>query len=113
MHRIRNIEEKIGSYVEDMAVTALQIVKVVSVAVSNQAKNFNEKVLESEEQGLADEHGYTHGGKREKIVKHLMGVDKYEVGGHFIDRHMLNPMRTNHDKDNPLRFHSNLDDKYS
>ncbi|CAF1032766.1 unnamed protein product [Rotaria sp. Silwood1] len=101
MHPIRHVKEKIGSCVEDIAVTAPQIVKDVSIAVSDQVKNFNEKVLEPEEQQLADEHGYTHGGKREKIVKHLMGVDKYEVGARFIDKHVVHPMRTNHDKDNP------------
>ncbi|CAF3533430.1 unnamed protein product [Rotaria sp. Silwood1] len=36
------------------------------------------------EQQLADEHGYTHG-----------------VGARFIDKHVVHPMRTNHDKDNP------------
>ncbi|CAF0976033.1 unnamed protein product [Rotaria sordida] len=101
MHPIRNIKEKIGSCVEDIAVTAPQIVKDASIAVTDQVKNFNEKVLEPTEQQLADEHGYTHGGKREKIVKHLTGIGKYEAGAHFINKHVVNPMRRNHDKDNP------------
>lgn len=99
MHPIRTVKEKIGSAIEEIAVTAPQIVKDVVVAGSEKVKEFNEKVIEPEEQKFADEHGYTHGGKREKIAKHLMGVDKYEAGAHFINEHVVNPMRLNHEKD--------------
>jgi hypothetical protein len=101
MHPIRSIKEKIGSAVEDIAITAPKIVKDVVVATSEKVKDFNEKVLEPEEQRLADEHGYTHGGTREKIVKHVTGVGKYEAGAHFVNDHVVNVMRPNHDKDDP------------
>jgi len=96
MHPIRNIKEKIGSSVEEIAVTASKIVKDVVVAISDKVKDFNEKVLEPEE------HGYTHGGTGEKILKYLTGVSKYEAGAHFINEHFVNPMRSNHDKDDSL-----------
>jgi hypothetical protein len=99
MHPIRRIKEKIiGPAVEDIAVTAPQIVKDAVVTVSDKIKDVNEKVLESEEQRLADEHGYTHGGKRERLVKHVLGVSKYEAGADFLSKHMVNPMRENDDK---------------
>ena len=98
MHPIRAIKEKIGSAVEDVAVTAPQCVKDAVVAIGDKIKDINDKVIEPEEQKLADEHGYTHGGKREKIVKHLVGVGKYESGAHFLGDHVVNPMRKDHDK---------------
>lgn len=98
MHPIRSIKEKFGSAVEDIAVTAPHIVKDAVVTVSDKIKDSNEKILEPTEQRLADEHGYTHGGKREKLVKHVMGVNKYEVGAHFLSKHMVDPMREDHDK---------------
>jgi hypothetical protein len=101
MHPIRTIKEKIGSAVEEIAVTVPQTVKNAVVAVSDKVSDFNEKVLEPEEQRFADEHGYTHGGTREKIVKHLTGVTKYEAGAHFLNEHLVNPMRPHDDKDNP------------
>jgi hypothetical protein len=82
MHPIRNIKEKIGSSVEEIAVTAPQIVKDVVVAISDKVKDFNEKVLEPEE------HGYTHGSTGEKILKYLTGVSKYEAGAHFINERL-------------------------
>ncbi|CAF0777519.1 unnamed protein product [Adineta steineri] len=102
MHPIRAIKEKIGSAVEDIAVTAPRIVKDTVVASGDKIKDFNAKVLEPEEQKLAEEHGYTHGGKREKIAKHLTGISKYEAGAHFISDHVVNPMRPHHDKDDLL-----------
>jgi hypothetical protein len=101
MHPIRNIKEKVGSAVEDIAITAPQLVKDVVVTIGDKVKDLNEKVLEPEEQRFAEEHGYTHGGTGEKIVKYLIGVDKYEAGAHFINEHFVNPMRSNHDKDDP------------
>jgi len=101
MHPIRNIKEKIGSAVEDIAITVPKVVKDAVVTASDKIKDVNENVLEPEEQRLADEHGYTHGGTREKIVKHATGIGKYEAGAHFLSEHFVNPMRSNHDKDDP------------
>jgi hypothetical protein len=98
MHPIRAIKEKIGSAVEDVAVTAPQFVKDTVVSVGDKIKDVNDKVLEPTEQKLADDHGYTHGGKREKFVKHLMGVGKYETGAHFLNDHVVDAMRKDHDK---------------
>jgi hypothetical protein len=98
MHPIRAVKEKIGSAVEDVAVTAPKCVKKAVVAVGDKVKDVNDKYIEPEEQKLADEHGYTHGGKREKLVKHVMGVGKYESGAHFISDHVVDPMRKDHDK---------------
>jgi len=98
MHPIRSVKEKVGSAIEDIAVTAPQIVKDSVVTVSDKVKDVNEKVLEPTEQRLADEHGYTHGGKREKLVKHVIGVGKYETGAHFLSKHVVNPMRKDHDE---------------
>ena len=93
MHPIRAIKEKIGSALEEIAVTAPPLVKDMVVAIGDQAQVFNEKVLEPTEQQWADEHGYTHGGTREKIVKHLTGVTKYEAGAQFLNAHIVEPMR--------------------
>jgi hypothetical protein len=101
MHPIRSIKNKIGEAIEEIAVTAPQIVKDAVVAVGDKTKDFNDKVLEPQEQKWADERGYTHGGKREKVVKHLVGVGKYESGAHFISEHVVNPMRPDHDKKDP------------
>jgi hypothetical protein len=30
-----------------------------------------------------------------------MGVGKYEAGAHFVNDHVVNVMRPNHDKDDP------------
>jgi hypothetical protein len=98
MHPIRSIKEKVGSAIEDIAVTAPKIVKDTVVPVGDKIKDVNEKVIEPTEQQLADEHGYTHGGKREKLVKHVIGVGKYEAGAHFLNKHVVNPMRKDHDK---------------
>lgn len=98
MHPIRAIKEKIGSAVEDVAVTAPQVVKDAVVAVTDKIKDANDNVLEPTEQRLADEHGYTHGGKREKLVKHIIGVGKYESGAHFLSEHAVNPMRKDHEQ---------------
>ena len=96
MHPIRAIKEKIGSAVEDVAVTAPPLVKEAVVSVGDKVKDANDRYLEPAEQRLADEHGYTHGGKREKIVKHLIGVGKYESAAHFIGDHVVDPMRKDH-----------------
>ena len=101
MHPIRAIEEKIGSAVEDIAVTAPGAVKDVVVKVTDKMKHVNENVLEPTEQKLADDHGYTHGGKRERIVKHVIGVSKYEHGAHFLSKHVADPMRKDDEKDDP------------
>jgi hypothetical protein len=101
MHPIRTIKENVGAAVEEIAVTAPQIVKDAAVTIADKMKDVNEKFLEPEEQRLADEHGYTHGGTREKVVKHLIGVGKYEAGAQFLNEHFVNPMRPNHDKDDP------------
>jgi hypothetical protein len=98
MHPIQSIKNKVGSAVEDIAVTAPQIVKDTVVTVGDKIKDVNEKVVEPTEQRLADEHGYTHGGKREKLVKHVIGVGKYETGAHFLSDHVVDPMRKDHDK---------------
>jgi len=98
MHPIRSIKEKVGSAIEDIAVTAPNIVKDTVVPVGDKIKDVNEKVIEPTEHQLADEHGYTHGGKREKLVKHVIGVGKYEAGAHFLNKHVVNPMRKDHDK---------------
>ena len=94
LHPIRTIKEKIGSAIEEIAVTAPQLVKDAVVAAGDQAKVFNETILEPTEQQWAEEHGYTHGGRREKIVKHLMGVSKYEAGAQFLSAHIVEPMRS-------------------
>ena len=99
MHPIRAIKEKVGSAVEDIAITAPQAVKNVVVSVGDKIKDINEKHLEPAEQRLADENGYTHGGKREKFVKHLVGVGKYETGAHFVSDHVVDAMRKDYDKD--------------
>lgn len=101
MHPIRAIEEKIGSAVEDIAVTAPGPIKGVVVKVADKMKHVNENVLEPTEQKLADDHGYTHGGKRERVVKHVIGVSKYEHGAHFLSKHMVDPMRKDDEKDDP------------
>jgi len=101
MHPIRAIKEKVGSAVEDVAITAPKIIKDAVVAVGDKAQELNEKVLEPEQQRFADEHGYTHGGLREKAAKHLIGVGKYEAGAHFINEHVVNPMRPNHEQNEP------------
>ncbi len=98
MNPIRSIKEKVGSAVEDIAVTAPQFVKDTVVSVGDKVKHVNEEFLEPAEQKLADEHGYTHGGKREKLVKHFIGVGKYESGAHFLGEHVVDPMRKDHDK---------------
>lgn len=98
MHPIRAVKEKIGSAVEDIAVTAPNFVKTAVVTVGDKIKDINEKHLEPAEQKLADEHGYTHGGKREKFVKHMIGVGKYETGAHFLSDHVVDPMRKDHEK---------------
>ncbi len=98
MHPIRSIKEKIGSAIEDIAVTAPQVVKDVVVPVTDKIKDVNDNVLEPTEQRLADEHGYTHGGKRERLVKHIIGVSKYEDGAHFLSKHAVNPMRKDDEK---------------
>lgn len=79
MHPIRNIKEKVGSGVEDIAVTASQLIKDAVVAVSDKVKEFNEKVIQSEEQRFAEDHGYAHGGRGKKILNHLAGISKYET----------------------------------
>jgi hypothetical protein len=101
MHPIRSIKEKVGSAVEDIAITAPQIVKDAVVSGGNKVQELNEKVLEPEQQRLAEEHGYTHGGMREKAVKHLTGIGKYEAGAHFINEHVVNPMRSHHEQGEP------------
>jgi hypothetical protein len=93
MHPIRTIKEKIGSAVEDVAVTAPPLVKETVVTVGDKVKHVNDRYLEPTEQRLADEHGYTHGGKREKLVKHLTGVSKYESAAHFVGDYVVDPMR--------------------
>lgn len=99
MHPIRTVKEKIGSALEEIAVTAPQIVKDAVVATSDRVKDFNDKVLEPEEQRFATEHGYTHGGMREKLVKHMIGVGKYEAGAHFLGAHVVDPMRPHPEND--------------
>ncbi|UJR22925.1 hypothetical protein I4U23_025953 [Adineta vaga] len=99
MHPIRTVKEKIGSAFEEIAVTTPQIVKDAVVAASDKVKDFNEKVLEPEEQRFAEEHDYTHGGTREKIAKHLIGVSKYETGAKFLNDHVVDPMRPKHDQE--------------
>ena len=102
MHPIRKIKEKLGGAVEEIAVTAPSSVKHTLVAVGDKVKHVNDDVLEPTEQRLAEENGYTHGGKREKLVKHLIGVGKYESAAHFIGDHVVDPMRKDHGaKDEP------------
>ena len=96
MHPIRTIKEKLGAAVEDVAVTAPKLVKDAVVTIGDKIKDINENVLEPTEQRLADEHGYTHGGKREKLVKHIVGVGKYESAAHFLSEHVVDPMRGTH-----------------
>ena len=94
MHPVRAVKEKIGSALEEIAVTTPQIVKDAVVAASDKIQEYNEKVLEPEQQRFAEEHNYTHGGTRETIAKHLIGVSKYEAGAHFLNEHVVNPMRS-------------------
>jgi hypothetical protein len=102
MHPIRKIKEKLGGAVEEIAVTAPSCVKHSVVAVGDKVKHVNNDVLEPTEERLAEENGYTHGGKREKLVKHLVGVAKYESAAHFIGDHVVDPMRKDQNtKDEP------------
>ena len=96
MHPIRKIKEKLAGAVEEIAETAPSVVKHTVVAVGDKVKHVNDEVLEPAEVRLAEEHGYTHGGKREKLVKHMMGVGKYEATAHFIGDHVVDPMRKDH-----------------
>ncbi len=97
-HPIRSIKEKIGSAIEDVAVTAPEVVKDTAGTVTDKIKDVNDNVLKPVEQQLAGEHGYTNGGKRERLVKHIIGVSKYEDGTHFLSKHAVNPTRKNYGK---------------
>lgn len=99
MHPIRDIKERLGSALENVGTTAPQIVKDVAVAVSDKVQEFNEKVLEPEQERFAEEHGYAHGGMVEKVVKYVAGIGKYEAGAHFLNEHLINPMREKHEND--------------
>ena len=99
MHPIRDLKERLGAALENVGTTAPQIMKDLAVAVSNKVQEFNEQVLEPEQQRFAEEHGYTHGGMVENTVKYLAGIGKYEAGAHFLNEHLINPMREKHEKD--------------
>jgi hypothetical protein len=97
-HPIRSIKEKIGSAIEDLVITAPEVVKDTAGTVTDKINDVNNNLLEPVEQQLADEHGYTHGGKRERLVKHIIGVSKYEDGTHFLSKHAVNPTRKDYGK---------------
>ena len=99
MHPIRDFNERLGTALENVGTTAPQIVKDVAVTVSDKVQEFNQKVLEPEQERFAEEHGYTRGGMVEKMVKYVAGIGKYEAGAHFFNEHLINPMREKHEKD--------------
>lgn len=102
MHPIRKIRETLGSGVAEIAVTAPPLVKDAVIKVADKLNDVNDNVLEPAEQRLADEHGYTHGGKREGLAKHMMGVGKYESGAHFLSQYMVDPMRKDDEKNEAI-----------
>lgn len=93
MHPIRAIKEKMAAAVEEMAVTAPPLVRDAVVAIGDQTREWNSKILEPAEQRFAEEHGYTHGGMRERFVKRVAGINKYESAAHFLDEHFVEPIR--------------------
>ena len=93
MHPIRAIKEKVAAAVEEMAVTAPPLVRDAVVAIGDQTREWNSKVLEPAQQRWAEEHGYTHGGMRERFVKRVSGISKYESTAHFLDEHLVEPLR--------------------
>ncbi|CAF1343555.1 unnamed protein product [Didymodactylos carnosus] len=97
MHPIRHAKEQLASDIQEASHKAPELVKNVVCAVGDQVSKLNEKIFEPGKEQLAEDLHYRHGGKREKLLTHAIGVGKYEKMAHFLNDNVVQAMK---DKEN-------------